>query len=699
MAGTTESNSLADAVVYLVDVATFADSNGDGIGDLRGLLQRLDHVADLGVVALCPLPVFASPWREGGFDIADHRAVHPALGRLSDLRVLVRETHRRGLRLLLDLVVDSTSVEHAWFQRARRAKPGTAARQRYVWSERADRYRDAPVLHPESERSNWTWDDLAGAFYRHRASPQQPSLNLDRAAVRRELLSAMRYWLRLGVDGLRLHGVSTLLLREGTRCIDLPENAAVVREWRVAIDAAFEDRTLLARVDADVDAAAGYFADGAGCSAVQEASWPARVAMALQLEARAPLVDLLAGQPPAPGTARRLLCIDDQDGAGTATLAPDELAFLQQCYPHKPSAFRRRALLRRLAPLMDFDESRIRLALTLLLSLPGIPMLYYGDEIAMGDNIHLRDGAGMRTPMQWNVDRNAGFSSAESARLHQPVHGDSLGGYTMANVEFQARSPASLLNWLRRTIQVRRRHPAFARGDLVLLAPANPAVLAFLRRSADEALLCVANLSRHPQAVQLDLSSFAGSVPIDLATRTNFPPIGQLPMLLTLAPLACQWMSLAGEVERISCFISHASGDETLALQLAQDLRRHRVMCWKAPGDLPIGDDFAQRLVLAVRRSDCLVVLLSREALGSRWVRLEVETALALERAPGGRTTRVLPVRLDDAVHQADEDWVAACRARHIGDFRTWTDPDAYAASLHELLSAIRTLARAGEPR
>jgi len=678
-----------DAVFYVVDVRSFDDRDGDGLGDFRGLTSRLDYCRDLGVTGLCLLPFYPSPLRDDGFDIADHRAVDPRLGNVRDVKAFLRAAHVRGLRVLVDLVLDNTAIEHNWFQRSRIARAGTSARNFYIWSDRPDKYRGAPVLRFESEQSNWAWDEKAGAFYWHRSAAHQPALNYDNPAVLRRMISVMAYWLKQGVDGFRLHGVSYIVAREGTACADLPETHALLKRIRRLASEAHPQCVLAGVVDAWPEDSARYFGDGDECHIVQFSSLSARLFMMLAREDRFPLVEFLSKTPAAPEHCQWGSMLRDHDALSLFAMTEEEREYMRRVFSPNPRARHNFGVRRRLMPMLDNDERRARLMYGLLFSLPGAPMLYYGDEIGMGDNIYLPECSGLRTPMQWSSDRNAGFSRAEAARLHRPLVSDSPGGFQAVNVEMQLRIPSSLLAWLRKVISCRERHKALSRGSLTILVPSNPKVLAFVRRDQDEAVLCVANLSRAPGSVELDLSAFEGGVPIDLLSRTYFPPIGKLPYLMTLGPYEFQWHSLTGVEERISCFISYSSRDEELAEKLVRDLEEKSIVCWKAPGDLSIGESFRERIELTVRRCDRLVVILSKDALASEWVKLEVETALQQERLEPERGSRVFPVRTDDAVYQSEVAWANACNARHIGDFRVWQERGKYEAAFDKLLSVI----------
>jgi maltose alpha-D-glucosyltransferase/alpha-amylase len=534
-----------DAVIYELRVGAFQDSDGDGIGDFPGLTQRLDYLQDLGVTALWLLPFYPSPLRDDGYDIADYESVHPDLGTLDDFRIFLREAHRRGLRVITELVINHTSDQHAWFQRARRASPGSAVRDFYVWSDTPERYADARVIFKDFEPSNWTWDPVAKAYYWHRFYTHQPDLNFDNRAVRRAVLKVLDFWLALGVDGLRLDAIPYLFEREGTNCENLPETHDFLRELRHHVDRHHHGRMLLAEANQWPEDAVSYFGDGDQCHMAFHFPLMPRLFMALHMEDRFPLIDILAQTPPIPDTCQWALFLRNHDELTLEMVTDEERDYMYRMYAHDSRARINLGIRRRLAPLLGNDRRRIELMNALLLALPGTPVLYYGDEIGMGDNIYLGDRNGVRTPMQWSADRNAGFSRANPQRLHLPIIIDPEYNYESVNVEAQQNNLHSLLLWMRRLLALRRRYKAFSRGTIEFLSPSNPRVLAFLRRHGDECLVVVANLSRFVQFVELDLQAFAGQVPVELFGQNPFPPIGDLPYLLTLGPHAFYWFGLA----------------------------------------------------------------------------------------------------------------------------------------------------------
>jgi maltose alpha-D-glucosyltransferase / alpha-amylase len=533
-----------DAVIYELRVGAFQDSDGDGFGDFPGLTQRLDYLHELGVTALWLLPFYPSPLRDDGYDIADYERVHPDLGTLDDFRVFLREAHRRGLRVITELVINHTSDQHEWFQRARRAPAGSTARNFYVWSDTPERYRDARVIFKDFEPSNWTWDPVAKAYYWHRFYTHQPDLNFDSPAVRRAVFKVLDFWLGLGVDGLRLDAVPYLFEREGTNCENLPETHAFLRELRRHVDAKHRGRMLLAEANQWPEDAVSYFGTGDQCHMAFHFPLMPRLFMALHMEDRFPLIDILAQTPAIPDTCQWALFLRNHDELTLEMVTDEERDYMYRMYAHDARARINLGIRRRLAPLLGNDRRRIELMNALLLALPGTPVLYYGDEIGMGDNIYLGDRNGVRTPMQWSTDRNAGFSRANPQRLHLPIIIDPEYHYESLNVEAQQNNLHSILLWMRRLLALRRRYKAFSRGSIEFLSPSNTHVLAFLRRFGDETLLVVANLSRFVQFVELDLHAFAGKVPIELFGQNAFPPVGELPYLLTLGPHAFYWFGI-----------------------------------------------------------------------------------------------------------------------------------------------------------
>ena len=539
-----ESLWYKDAIIYELHVRSFRDSNRDGVGDFRGLTSSLDYLRDLGVTAIWLLPFYPSPLRDDGYDIADYTDVNPDYGTLRDVRALIKAAHARGLRVITELVCNHTSDQHPWFQQARRAPRGSARRDFYVWSDTTERYRDARVIFTDTESSNWSWDPVAKAYYWHRFFSHQPDLNFDNARVRQTVFRATDFWLEMGVDGLRLDAVPYLYEREGTSCENLPETHAFLRELRARIDSRYRDRILLAEANQWPADCAAYFGNGDESHMVFHFPVMPRLFMAVYAEDRTSIVDILRRTPAIPETAQWALFLRNHDELTLEMVSDDERDYLYRVYANDPRARVNVGIRRRLAPLLGNNRRRIELMNGLMFSLPGTPVIYYGDEIGMGDNVHLGDRNSMRTPMQWSGDRNAGFSAANRQALYLPVVTDPEYHYEAVNVEAQLSNSQSLLWWMKRLIALRRQHPAFGRGSLEFLEPENRKVLAFVRRLGEERILVVANLSRFSQPVELDLASFAGAVPTEMFGHVAFPPIDARPYLLTIGPHGFYWFTL-----------------------------------------------------------------------------------------------------------------------------------------------------------
>jgi maltose alpha-D-glucosyltransferase/alpha-amylase len=533
-----------DALVYELHVRAFNDSDGDGSGDFRGLIERLPYLQDLGVSAVWLLPFYPSPLRDDGYDIADYNNVNPMYGSLGELHQLIKEAHRRGIRVINELVCNHTSDQHPWFQRARHARAGTSTRNFYVWSETNQRYQDARIIFKDFEVSNWTWDHTAGAYYWHRFYSHQPDLNFDNPRVKEAILKALDFWLDMGIDGVRLDAIPYLFEREGTNCENLPETHAFLREMRKHVDTNYTNRMLLAEANQWPEDAVAYYGQGDECNMSFHFPLMPRLFMSIRMEDRFPIVDIMAQTPPIPDTAQWALFLRNHDELTLEMVTDEERDYMYRAYTQDRAARLNLGIRRRLAPLLGNDRRRIELMNGLLFSLPGTPVLYYGDEIGMGDNIFLGDRNGVRTPMQWSADRNAGFSRANRQRLYLPVITDPEYHYETVNVEAQHQNPHSLLNWMRRLIALRKRHRAFGRGTLELLRPENRKVLAYVRRYESEQILCVANLSRFLQAVELDLTPWRGLVPVELFSGNEMPVVGDTPYFLTLGPHAFYWFSL-----------------------------------------------------------------------------------------------------------------------------------------------------------
>ena len=509
-----ESLWYKDAIIYELHVKAFFDGDDDGYGDFRGLIRKLDYLEDLGITAIWLLPFYPSPLRDDGYDISDYRGVHSRYGTLRDFRAFVREAHRRGIRVITELVINHTSDQHAWFQAARRARPGTSRRDFYVWSDTDTKFPETRIIFTDTESSNWSWDATAGAYYWHRFFSHQPDLNFDNPRVRTALKRVLRYWLDMGVDGLRLDAVPYLVEREGTNNENLPETHDVIKELRAEVDAHYDDRMLLAEANQWPDDVRPYFGDGDECHMAFHFPVMPRIFMAQRLEDRHPIVDIMERTPDIPDSCQWALFLRNHDELTLEMVTDEERDYMYREYAADPRMKVNVGIRRRLAPLLDNGRRRVELLNSLLFSLPGTPVLYYGDEIGMGDNIFLGDRDGVRTPMQWTADRNAGFSRCDPARLYLPVIMDPVYGYQGLNVEAQERDRSSLLHFMKRLISLRRQHKAFGRGSIEFLSPRNRRILAYLRRWRGEVILCVANMSRYVQPAELDLSAFNGWTPL-----------------------------------------------------------------------------------------------------------------------------------------------------------------------------------------
>jgi maltose alpha-D-glucosyltransferase/alpha-amylase len=525
-----------DAVIYQLHVKSFHDANGDGIGDFPGLIEKLDYIADLGVDTLWLLPFYPSPRRDDGYDIGEYKAVHPDYGTMDDFRRFVDAAHARGIRVITELVINHTSDQHEWFQRARHAPPGSPERDFYVWSDTDTAYAGTRIIFCDTEKSNWTFDPVAGQYFWHRFYSHQPDLNFDNPAVLEAVLDVMRFWLDMGVDGLRLDAVPYLIEREGTSNENLEETHGILRQIRAALDAEYPDRMLLAEANMWPEDTRAYFGDGDECHMAFHFPLMPRMYMAIAREDRFPISDILRQTPEIPEPCQWALFLRNHDELTLEMVTDEERDYLWQTYAADRRARINLGIRRRLAPLLERDRRRIELMTSLLLTMPGTPVIYYGDEIGMGDNIHLGDRDGVRTPMQWSIDRNGGFSRGDPASMVLPPIMDPVFGYQAVNVEAQQRDAHSLLNWTRRMLAVRSRHRVFGRGSFRFLYPGNRKVLAYLRELDGDIVLCVANLSRTLQAVELDLCEFEGAVPVDLLGGVAFPPVGRLTYLLTLPP-------------------------------------------------------------------------------------------------------------------------------------------------------------------
>ncbi len=532
-----------DAVIYEVFCRGFYDSNGDGVGDLPGLTAKLDYLHWLGINCIWLLPVLASPLRDGGYDISDFYAVHPDYGSVEDLRELIQGAHERGMRVISDLVMNHTSDQHPWFQDSRQG-PDAPRRDWYVWSDTASRYRDARVIFVDTEDSNWSWDEQAGAFYWHRFFRHQPDLNYDNPEVQDAMLGVIRFWLAMGLDGLRLDAVPYLFEREGTNCENLPETHSFLKRLRREVDREFPDRVLLAEANQWPADVRDYFGDGDECQMCFHFPLMPRMFMALRQEQRYPITEILSQTPQIPPNCQWGIFLRNHDELTLEMVTESERDYMYAEYAGDPRMKLNVGIRRRLAPLLGNGRRQMELFYGLLLALPGTPILYYGDEIGMGDNIYVGDRDGVRTPMQWSADRNGGFSRADFAQLYLPPLMDPLYGFQACNVEQQQRAQSSLLQWLRRFIQVRQAHPVFGRGEFQVLEVNNPSIFAFVRSSPDEVVLSVNNLSRFSQPAALDLGRFVGKVPVELVGRVPFPRIDDQPYPLSLGPHGFYWFRI-----------------------------------------------------------------------------------------------------------------------------------------------------------
>ena len=534
-----------DAVIYQLHVRSFFDQNDDGVGDFAGLTSKLDYIERLGVSAIWLLPFYPSPMRDDGYDIADYLGINPVYGTQRDFQTFVRAAHERGLKVITELVVNHTSDQHPWFQAARTAPRGSPQRELYVWSDTDKRFPETRIIFTDTEQSNWAWDSVASQYYWHRFFSHQPDLNHNNPAVVNAVIRVMQHWLDLGVDGLRLDAIPYLCVRDGTTNENLPETHAVVKRFRRAVDAKYKNRMLLAEANQWPEDVREYFGDGDECHMAYHFPLMPRMYMAIAQEDRYPIVEILQQTPDIPPTCQWAIFLRNHDELTLEMVTDKERDYMYQMYAADPRARVNVGIRRRLAPLMENDPAKIQLMNSLLLSMPGSPTVYYGDELGMGDNIYLGDRNSVRTPMQWSPDRNGGFSRADPQSLYLPPIMDPVYGYASVNVEAQSREPSSLLNWTRRMLAVRKTSKAFGRGTFELLRPGNRTILAYVRRYENEAILCVANLKRSAQAVELDLAQFRGRVPVEMIGRSSFPPIGELPYMLTLPGYAFYWFELA----------------------------------------------------------------------------------------------------------------------------------------------------------
>lgn len=532
-----------DAVIYQLHVRAFCDSNGDGIGDFAGLTQRLDYLQELGITAIWLLPFYPSPLRDDGYDIADYTSVHASYGSMKDFKTFLTAAHSRGIRVIIEMVLNHTSDQHPWFKEARSSRE-SAKRDWYVWSETDTRYQGVPIVFVDTETSNWAWDSVSKSYYWHRFFSHQPDLNFDNPAVFEAIWEVMQFWLNLGVDGFRLDAVAFLVEREGTLCENLPETHAIIREIRKRLDIAYPGTMLLAEANqwpADVRV---YFGDGDEFHGAFHFPLMPRMFMAVKLEDRKPIIEILEQTPEIPNSCQWFIFLRNHDELTLEMVTDVERDYMYDVYATDKTMRINRGIRRRLAPLMNNDRRQIELLNGLLMSMPGTPIVYYGDEIGMGDNIYLGDRNGVRTPMQWSSASNAGFSLADPERLYAPVISNPVYGYQAVNVESQERFEHSLLCWMKSLIQVRNAFQVFGRGTIQFLNPSNHRILAYIRQFREETVLVVNNLSSSAQAVELDVQRYKGYVPIEMFGRNLFPRFGNLPYLLTLGPYQFYWFQL-----------------------------------------------------------------------------------------------------------------------------------------------------------
>jgi maltose alpha-D-glucosyltransferase/alpha-amylase len=573
-----------DAVIYQLNVKSFFDSNDDGIGDFKGLMTKLEYIRDLGVNTIWLMPFYPSPLRDDGYDIADYKNIHPQFGTLDDFRAMLAEAHRLGLKVVTELIINHTSDAHPWFQAARNAPPGSPERDFYVWSDTDQKYLETRIIFTDTEKSNWTWDPVAKAYFWHRFFSHQPDLNFDNPHVMEAVLGIMRFWLDMGVDGFRLDAIPYLVEREGTNNENLRETHEVIKQLRAAIDAAYQNRFLLAEANQWPEDVREYFGDADECHMAYHFPLMPRIYMAIAQEDRYPIIEIMAQTPDIPETCQWAIFLRNHDELTLEMVTSKERDYMYNTYAADMQARINLGIRRRLAPLMENDLDRIKLMNSLLLSMPGSPIMYYGDEIGMGDNFFIGDRNGVRTPMQWSPDRNAGFSRADPQRLYLPPIMDAVYGYPSTNVEAQSRDQSSLLSWTKRMLAVRKTSQAFGRGARRFLKPGNRKILAYLREFGEDTILCVANLSRSAQPVELNLAAFKGRVPVEMLGRNAFPPVGDLPYLLTISGYGFYWFRLATDAAVPAWHQEIVSVDERPVLVLFDgwmSLFRERVVPWR----------------------------------------------------------------------------------------------------------------------
>ncbi len=669
-----------DAVIYELHIKAFFDSDNNGTGDFAGLIQKLDYLQDLGVNTLWLLPFYPSPMRDDGYDIADYRNIHPDYGTMADFKQFVKEAHRRNLKVITELVINHTSDQHPWFQAARRAPAGSSKRNFYVWSDTKQKFPETRIIFQDTEKSNWTWDDEAQAYYWHRFFSHQPDLNFNNPQVVKAVIKLMRFWLDQGVDGVRLDAIPYLCVQEGTQNENLPETHAVIKQMRAVVDEHYPHCVFLAEVNQWPEDIRDYFSDGDECQMAYHFPLMPRMYMAIAQEDRHPIVDIMRQTPDIPETCQWAIFLRNHDELTLEMVTDKERDYMYQMYVSDPRARVNVGIRRRLAPLMDNEIDKIKLMNSLLLSMPGSPIIYYGDEIGMGDNFFLGDRNGVRTPMQWSPDRNAGFSRADPQRLYLPPIMDPIYGYGAVNVEAQLRDRASLLNWMQRVLALRKNHQAFGRGKLVFLHPKNRKILAYFRLYEDDIILCVANLSRAAQAVELDLSAYKGCVPVELLGRASFPPIGELPYLLTLAGYNYYWFRLANDEEVPAWHDEHLIPEELPTLVLFEGWHSFfpdRVVPWRIAmaekARTQLEEGALPRFVAAQRWYGGKGEVIRRVVITdyAEWVNADYKWLLALfaiEGASGKSLSCFLPLAL--AFENGDEDRLHAMSPTTVAKVR-----------------------------
>ncbi|PTX43216.1 maltose alpha-D-glucosyltransferase/alpha-amylase [Christiangramia gaetbulicola] len=546
-----ENHWYKDAIIYELHIKAFFDSNGDGIGDFEGLMQKLDYLEDLGVTAIWLLPFYPSPLRDDGYDIADYYNINPSYGNVEDFKIFLNEAHSRGLKVITELVINHTSDQHEWFQRARKAPKGSEEREYYVWSDDPHKYKDARIIFTDTEPSNWSWDAEAQSYYWHRFFSHQPDLNFDNPKVQQEVFDIMDYWCKMGVDGFRLDAVPYLFEREDTNCENLPQTHEFLKKLRAHVDKNYDNKLLLAEANMWPEDSAAYFGDGDECHMNYHFPIMPRMFMAVKMEDRYPIIDIIDQTPDIPENCQWGIFLRNHDELTLEMVTDEERDYMYKVYTKDPQAKINVGIRHRLAPLLDNNRSKIELMNMLLFSLPGTPIIYYGDEIGMGDNFYLGDRDGVRTPMQWTADRNAGFSLANPQKLYLPLIIDPEYKYESINVETQQMISSSLLWWMKRIIGMRKKYKAFGRGDIEFLSPSNSKIIAYTRIYKDEKILVLGNLSRFSQPAELDLEDFKGYTPVEVFSHNRFPKITERPYLFTLSPYGYYWFALEKERERV----------------------------------------------------------------------------------------------------------------------------------------------------